>query len=93
MFLVCVSPRLSIGVSIGGYWPRSHELAHSDPRSAGNRWRFPFLRKAFKIKGTAPERAKNGAVLVPEFVAAWATGTTCWEVVGFRCLRWRLGEG
>jgi hypothetical protein len=43
-----------------------------------------------KIKGTALEKAKNGAVLVPEFVAAWATGTACWGL-GRRFLDQRIG--
>jgi hypothetical protein len=43
-----------------------------------------------KIKGTALEKAKNGAVLVPKFVAAWAPGTTCWGL-GRRFLDQRIG--
>ena len=49
---------------------------------AGNRWRFPFFRKSLRLNETALEKVKNGAVLVPEFVGGWATGTTCWGLGG-----------
>ena len=48
----------SLWVSIGGVYGllmmNLPVAAVADPRSAGNRWRFPFLRKSLRINGTTP---------------------------------------